>query len=118
MIRYNLKALCKARGINKPHQFLVRAGFARETASRILNGHSIAFRFDHIERLCEALFCEPNDLLEWKPRKDVVYAENFPLKKLIREDFGYEWLEVIKTMPLEELKELASSVVRKKENND
>lgn len=116
MIRFNLLALCKARGIDNPNSFLVKAGFARETASRILNGHSVAFRFDHIERLCEALYCEPNDLLEWRPKRDVEYAEDFPLKKLLREDFGYEWLDVVKKMPLEELKELASSVVKKKEN--
>jgi hypothetical protein len=67
-------------------------------------------KLEHMELLCKALYCTPNDILVWVPG-DAVLPDNHPLTKLKRSDDLHQVSEAIKTLPLEELKKL----VRKNE---
>jgi len=42
-------------------------GITEQNLSLFKNGKVRGVRFDTLERICEALNCQPGDLLEWQP---------------------------------------------------
>ena len=115
MLIFNVKEICKTRQIERPYTFLVRAGFSPHSANNILNSQSHVFRLEHIEKLCEILHCEPNDLLIYKPNNTNKLAETHPLNKLIPKNNNFDWQQTLKTIPLEKLKEVAEFINKPKE---
>lgn len=115
MLIYNVHAICKARGIKQPYTFLVKSGISRRTAGRILNNETGSMVLKHVEIICSALNCEPNDLVVWVPDKNVVYRDDFALKRLQKKDMGEELLNALATMPLDKLKEVSDMVLGKNE---
>lgn len=113
MLTINLTPIFKARGIEKPYTFLVKAGLSPHSANSIINSKTRIFRLDHIEFLCKLLVCEPNDLLLWTPDKGGKYAESFPLLKLINDDANNNWPETLAAMPFKELKEVTKGLMNK-----
>ena len=112
MLSLHLTPIFNARGITKPHGFLVRNGFTPFTASRLVNNETGVFRLEHMEKLCEVLVCEPNDLLLFTPNKNRQYAPNHPLLKLTQDDSS-NWSAAIAAMPFKELKEAANKIIGK-----
>jgi DNA-binding Xre family transcriptional regulator len=110
MLSFNLQPIFKVRGIDKPYSFLVKSGMTPHAANTILNSSTRTFRLDHIEHLCKVLFCEPNDLLHWKPESGEQFSENFPLKKLSKIENAENWKQTLATMPLSELKEITKKI--------
>jgi DNA-binding Xre family transcriptional regulator len=108
MLYFNLKAIFAARQIQKPYSFLVQIGIAPHTAHKILNNDSHVMRLDNLELICKALYCEPNDLLAYKPDKHNPIPENHPLNKLIPAQDIESWEQQIKTLPLAKLKEIVN----------
>ena len=47
-----------------------RIGITPANLSVLKNGRAKAVRFTTLEALCEALDCQPGDLLRWKPDGD------------------------------------------------
>ncbi|MGL2965503.1 helix-turn-helix domain-containing protein [Flavobacterium sp. XGLA_31] len=118
MLSLNVTEICKIRQIERPYTFLVKAGISPHTANDIVNGYSRAIRLDHIEKLCEILHCEPNDLLAFKPSANVKITDNHPLNKLIPKQSEFDWQQTLKTLPLEQLKEVADFINKPKENKE
>jgi DNA-binding Xre family transcriptional regulator len=116
MLSLNLTPIFKARGITKPYSFLVKSGFTNFTASNLLNYGTRTFRLDHIEMLCNALVCEPNDLLLFTPDKGKQYAPNNPLHKLTNDDINNNWPDTLANMPFKELKEATKHISGKSNN--
>ncbi|MFM6976303.1 MAG: helix-turn-helix domain-containing protein [Sphingobacteriaceae bacterium] len=83
MIQLNLKPLFALRGIEKPYQYLLHAGFSHHVATNLVAGNLQSLRFEQMERLCHCLLCEPTDLLQWQPNKAYTYPDNYPLSKLL-----------------------------------
>ena len=110
MLTLNLIQLFKARGIERPYTFLVKAGFSAHTATTIIHNSTKVFRLKHIELLCEKLNCTPNDILVWTPEKNKKLNDNHPLTKLKKNDTNFDIHETLKTIPLEQLKEIASII--------
>ncbi|HQW68571.1 MAG TPA: helix-turn-helix transcriptional regulator [Flavobacterium sp.] len=110
MLAFNLQTIFKARQIDKPYSFLVKIGIAPHTATRLLNNNVRVMRLDHIELLCKNLHCEPNDLLQYKNDKNTVLPQNHPLNNLIPQQQDNQWQETLKTIPLKQLKEIASII--------
>ena len=108
MFILNLTSIFKVRGIERPYTFLVKAGLSPHTATSILSSSTRVFRLDHIELICEKLNCTPNDLLMWKPDKNKNIGENHSLTKLKRDQSDYNIHETLKTIPLDQLNEIAS----------
>lgn len=113
MITLHLAPIFKARGIERPFNFLIKAGLPRHSAHRILNNKISVLRFDHLELLCRILICDPHDLLLFTPEKGQQYANNHPLFKLKEKEPTGNLHEVIATMPYAQLKEVAKSIVIK-----
>ena len=57
----------------------------------------------YLEKICEYLRCEPNDLYEWKPNRDTVSPEEHPLKALRRDDKAAAFGEMIRNIPLDKI---------------
>ena len=83
MLHYNLKPVFKVRQIDKPYPFLVKAGIATHGASKIIRNNMHVMRLNHVEIICKALYCEPNDLLAYKQEINNPLPENHPLLNLI-----------------------------------
>jgi len=71
------------KGILKPAQYLINAGFSKDAAYRIINGKVSAFTPAQIEKFCILFECSPNDLLEWTADDTNNLSESHPLRKLI-----------------------------------
>ena len=113
MLRFNLKKIYRMRGIHKPMKFLQRHGFSYSKAYSLAHNRMNAVRLDNLEKLCFLLNCTPNDLLEWKPTLPEHNVENHPMLKLMpKEDFNF--LEIIKDIPPEQIPEFKKSVVEAK----
>jgi DNA-binding Xre family transcriptional regulator len=118
MLTFHLSPIFKARGIEKPYSFLVKSGFTSHTASTILNNETKSLRLDHVELLCKALFCEPNDLLLWTPDTRAAYAPNLPLQKLRQSESDNNWQGTYAAMPYQKLKELTKTIMEKEKNSE
>jgi len=117
MLALNLNPIFSARGIEKPYSFLVKNGFTPHAANNLLNSKTRVFRLDHIERLCEVLICEPNDLLVYKPNSDKAIAPNNPLNKLIANpETKTDLKNTLINLPYQKLKEISNELT--KENHD
>lgn len=115
MLYFNLKPILAARQIEKPYTFLVKIGIAPNTAHKILNDSTHVMRLDNLERICIALYCEPNDLLAYKPESNKPLPQNHPLTNLIPTEENNEWQQTLKTLPLSQLKEISKIITQ---NND
>jgi DNA-binding Xre family transcriptional regulator len=115
MLSFNLKPVFQARGIERPYTFLVKAGVAPHTATRILNSNSRVMRLDHVELICRILLCEPNDLLVWTPQSGQIYPPDHPLNNLKNQSSDGNLQEIIASMPYGQLKEIAKTIIVKKE---
>jgi DNA-binding Xre family transcriptional regulator len=117
MLVFNLKEVLLARQIERPYSFLVKAGFTSHTANDLIHSYSRNFSLDHIEKLCEILHCEPNDLLVYKPNANNKVTADHPLNKLLAKNIDFNWHQTLKTLPLEKLKEVAEFINKPKESN-
>ena len=113
MLNINLTPIFAIRGIEKPFTYLVQNGFTRHSANLLINSKNRVFRLDHIEKLCELLVCEPNDLLTWIPNPKQKYSDNFPLMKLKLQESNNLKDTLAKT-PFSELKMLTDNIVNGK----
>jgi hypothetical protein len=103
MLKYNLERLFMLRGISKPASVLIKAGFPRGVAYRILENKIKTFTPSHIEKLCIAFDCTPNELMEWTPDSKYKLAETHPLQKLLPEEKIIDLREITKDIPIEKL---------------
>lgn len=109
MLTLNLYPIFRARGIERPYTFLVKAGLTPHTANVLLNSKTKVFRLDHIEKLCLILKCEPSDLLAWNPNKNEIIDEGHPLTKLKHsESPTIDLKATLLNMPYKELKSFSS----------
>jgi DNA-binding Xre family transcriptional regulator len=110
MITLEINHIMVARGIERPHHFLVKAGFTRNVASAILDGRIRNIKLDLIEKLCLVLYCTPYDILWWKQEKNTIIDPNHPIYVLKKERKNYNWKESFKTIPLDEINLLATNL--------
>ena len=110
MLSLNLTPIFKARGIERPFSYLVKAGISPASANSILDGSIRSFKLDHIELICKILICEPNDLLLWTPNKDQQYSKDHPLFNLPQQDSSKDMKETMATIPYKKLKEITKQI--------
>jgi DNA-binding Xre family transcriptional regulator len=112
MLTLHLTPIFRARGIERPYTFLVKAGFTPHSANTLLNSKSKTFRLDHIEKLCIILKCEPNDLLSWYPNNNTIIPDDHPIVKLKHgESPAIDLKKTLLNMPYSELKLLSSKLM-------
>ncbi len=108
MLIFNLQRVFALRGIGSPYTQLVKLGISRPTAWNLLDNKVNSIQGKHLEKICEYLRCEPNDLYEWKPNRDTVNPEDHPLKTLRRERKASNYNELIRNIPLNKIDQVES----------
>jgi len=106
MLSIKLKPIFKARGIDKPYSFLVKAGLSPNTATTILNNNRRAIKLDHIETLCIKLNCTPNDLLQWVPDNNSMLNANHPMHALKTKKTNVNLKQKMQSLTLNQLNEV------------
>ncbi len=106
MLVYNFDRVFKAKGIERPFTFLCKAGFSTNFATRVKNNQVKQLRMSILERLCEALKCTPNDLMEWRPDKDAEISGTHPLEELRRTEKLFDLTKSLNALPLNKLNEI------------
>ena len=104
MLKLDAKKIFLLRGIEKTTNFLVRMGFSYPKASRFLEAKSNIVDLRDLEKLCIALNCTPNDLLDWKPDSNTVLPETHALNNLINTGNTKNLQQLVKDIPAEKLK--------------
>ena len=112
MLTLDLTNIFNAKGIDKPFPFLTKAGFSYHTTHNLLNSKSRIFRLDHIEKLCEVLICEPNDLLSWTPDRNKIIADQHPLHKLKKDKTAKNLKDTLANLSYKEIEELTKRLTK------
>ena len=84
----------------------MQKGFVPFTAHKYKNGKVEHIRLDHIEKLCVALHCTPNDILEWAPNDLLDDHPEHPLQKLRKSAKKIEINKMLSKLSLEKLEEV------------
>ena len=105
MLKLNLPRVFSLRQIASPHLFMVKNGIPRATAWNLLRNSVHTIKNDHLEKICEMLNCQPNDLYEWKPAADTADAENHPLSGLRRAGTSPQIDKLIRELPLDKIQQ-------------
>lgn len=111
MLSFNLTPIFNARNIVNPHGFLVKAGIPPYAASQLLNKSVTTLKLTHVETLCKALFCEPNDLLVFNPKNGETLPNNHPINNLKKVAIEQNLQDIIATMPFKEIKEVTKKLI-------
>ncbi len=106
MLNYNFTRIFEARGIARPYNFLVKAGYSANFATRVANNKLRKLNLDEVERFCVLLKCTPNDLLEWVPGADDGNDEKHPLLALKRDKPAVNISQMLKSVSLEKLADI------------
>ncbi|KAA5534551.1 hypothetical protein F0919_07985 [Taibaiella lutea] len=119
MLILNLKPIFRARGIEEPTRFLIKNGIPRDAAFYFVNAHRPYIKIAYIERLCEILICEPNDLFLWQPDKDVRVVEDHPLFALLRPaETTADFKRLLANVPYRKLNNLSQMLSKEIEEKD
>ncbi|QQS37298.1 MAG: helix-turn-helix domain-containing protein [Ignavibacteriales bacterium] len=102
MLTYNLQLLFRQRAIKNPVSFLMKAGFNRQTALRIKNNKFKALKLSQVEKLCIALYCTPNDLIQYIPNPQKPIS-NHPLTNLVHKEQSEHLANFLDDIPIEKL---------------
>ena len=105
MLYLNLKRVMRLRGIEKHNKFLVDLGFAPATVRNLLKNAVWRMDFENLERICLALNCTPNDVLEWLPPDNQANPEAQALIKLTRKKEN-DLPKLLKDLPIEKFEQI------------
>lgn len=106
MLYINIKRVMRLRGVPSSYKMLLEIGFAPATARRFLKNEGSRIDFGYLEKLCLALNCTPNDLLEWKPPETMTTAGEQALNKLKR-DGKEDISKLLRSLPMEKFERVA-----------
>jgi|SRR3990170_1754825 len=104
MLKINCKKVMVARGILSPIIHLRKHGLAYHHAHRLLVKNFRVISLDVLEKLCLALNCTPNDVLEWTPDTPAQDTELTSLRLLKPEANNVSTL--LSELPYNKLKEI------------
>lgn len=110
MLSINLQPIFAARGIERPHGFLVKAGIPSHTAHKLLGKNVRIFRLDHIEIICHALNCTPHDILLYTPSQKRLIPDTHPITKLNQQSTDFQLKETLHSIPIEQINQLAEII--------
>ena len=83
MIIVNLDVMLARRKM-RSKELAERIGITEQNLSLLKSGKVRGVRFEALSRICEALDCQPGDLLEYRADGDVMPNENAPTARARR----------------------------------
>jgi DNA-binding Xre family transcriptional regulator len=84
MLYLNIKRMMRLRGTENHYHLMLKLGFVPSTARAFLSGEIVLIKLEQLEKLCVALNCTPNDLLEWRPDASLNVSETHSMNSLKR----------------------------------
>lgn len=84
MLSLNVKRMMRLRGVENHYHLMLELGFVPSTARAFLSGEIVLIKLEQLEKLCVALNCTPNDLLEWRPNASQNVSETHSMNGLKR----------------------------------
>jgi len=102
MLQFNIERIVLMRGHKNPMAYLKSLGFTYRVI-RAMSGTPKTLKVEYINKLCVALRCTPNDLVEWVPSKSIPLDGEHPLNKLVRADNGALMRGVLEGIPSSKL---------------
>jgi len=115
MLYFNIPKLFKLRNISKPRIFLSQNGFTYSQAKNLATYRRSNISVNVVEKLCLALNCTPNDLLEWIPSKDSQVPENHPLHAL-KPSETLDLDELLKDIAPSQIPQIKKAIQQAKQN--
>ena len=112
MLKFNFTRVFRAKGIDKPYSYLVKAGYSASFATRVVNNKVRQLNVENVEKLCEMLQCSPNDLLEWIPGKNYNPDKGHPLSSLQRIAKDGRINQILYTIPVDRLSEIEQLILK------
>jgi DNA-binding Xre family transcriptional regulator len=104
MLQLQISRVMRIRGIRNPYKFLRDLGISHTVVHRFLSGKSKGFKMDQLQKICLALYCTPNDLMDWDNTQSAL-SEDHPIQQLNREEVSIT-LEDLRKLPLERMKDI------------
>jgi len=114
MLRFRLTRILRLRNIDKPYSFLLKCGFHRTTANKYVYDGAVNIKVSHIEKLCRALNCTPNDLFDFKPGENDSIRPDHPLNELKRTENSTDIMRMYKELPLDKLDKVEEFIAQLK----
>lgn len=65
IVKLRIQETAKARGVTTAYQLQVKVGFYPSHAAKLFKNEATNLDLETIARLCDALDCQPGDLLEF-----------------------------------------------------
>lgn len=113
MLNYNFDRIFKARGIERPFTYLRKAGFSDNFATRVRNNRVKRLNLEVMERLCIALHCTPNDLMEWIPDNRQTVGKDHPINSIKKSEKVADITKTLNSVPLGKLEEIENLISEK-----
>lgn len=113
MLKYNFDRVFRAKAIERPYSFLLKAGFSNNFATKIKKSRTNRLSVIMLERLCLTIGCTPNDFMEYIPDKDQNIPTNHPLNELNRTDKIIDLTKTLNSLPLSKLEEIERYIKEK-----
>jgi DNA-binding Xre family transcriptional regulator len=115
MLKIDIKRIAMKKGQFEPTKLLVKHGFEKQKAWRIVSGRVKDWDLKDIEKLCEIFVCSPNDLFVLVPEKGKVYDSKHPMQPLTRENEPKDIVSFLRSASIEEIEEFEAEMKRRKE---
>ncbi len=80
--KLNIKQVLLSKGIHQPYAWLRKIGISHGVVHKLLRNKQNRITVKQIGKMCEALYCTPNDLFAWYPSSPTVDVPHHPLQKL------------------------------------
>jgi hypothetical protein len=97
MLQFKIKEILEMGGVQNPYTWLKRyLKFGNHKALNILNKTQKTITLHDLSKLCQYLYCTPNDLMYWEPDKRIHIQENHPcLTQLSQAPTTTDWLGLV-----------------------
>ena len=105
MLYLNIGRVMKIRGIENHYRLLIDLGITPQSSRTLLGDEAMRISFEHLEKVCLALNCTPNDIIEWQPNQAQANPEAQALIKLKRDE-SEDLSKIMKSLPIEKFDEI------------
>ena len=114
MLVLNITRIANLRGINHVFSFLRKLGISHNVAGRYASGEALSFSFTHLLKICTALNCTPNDLIQFVPNQTQPLTPNHPLNNLQKNNLPENFKQLLQNLPLEKFNQIAQIISSEK----
>jgi len=118
MLRLDIGRLLNDRGIEQHHRFLRKLGISAHTASNLLHNQLTYINAVHLEKICLALNCTPNDLFAWKDDGPTTLPPDHAMQKLRAAARRPALIGRIRSLNPEQVEKLNDYLERLQENDE